>query len=100
MEDEWYQKIMISVQGALLGKITPSIRAVVVGWSGDNLVKVKFVVDQTPTQLHNDLLADATGEILADYPNIEIDAKCERSDAAPKDWIIGYKSLAYLRYEG
>jgi hypothetical protein len=99
--EEIYKDYLLSIQGALLGKVKPNLRAVAIGWDNPKSIKVKFVLDAQPTNDDWDLLSETCGEIIADFPKIDIDEKCEFSMGYPSEMLNkgGYKFLVYLRCE-
>ena len=96
-----YKEYLLSAQGALLGKVKPNLRAVAIGWESYNSIKLKFILDTNPTEVDRDLLSEACGEIIADFPNIQLEEYCEFSLDQPKKILEKgrYKQLIYLRYE-
>ena len=91
---------MLSVQGALLGRIKPNLRAVAVGWSGRELIRIKFILDKPPQKDDFDLLSEISGEVLADYPRINIEETCDYS-LNPYNELLDneYNFFAFLRNE-
>jgi len=58
---------MLSVQRALLGMITPSIRAITIG-ADKHTFTIRAIFDRTPTEADDELLKDITSEVCADFP--------------------------------
>lgn len=58
-------QVLLSVQRALWGVITPDVRAVAVGW-GDHVVHVRFVYDHPVGEEEDEVVADVETEVLAD----------------------------------
>ena len=96
-----YYKYLLSIQGALLGKVRPNLRAVAIGWEDINSLKIKFVLDTQPSDEDLDLLSDTSAEIIAEFPNITIEENCEFSLDYPSKLLSSgnYKFLVYLRCE-
>lgn len=93
-----FKKYMLSVQRALLGNIIPNIRAVTVAWENDKLIHIRFILDRQPTDFDYDLLHFTTGEVIADFPYLELKEECIFSDA-PYLELPYLDAVAYLRYE-
>ncbi len=98
--DNLFGKFMLSVQGALLGKITNRMRAVAVGWEGKDKIMIKLILDREPTQFDYDLLTEIVAEVIAEFPKIDVVEECEYSSALPKEFVTNkYRALAFHRYE-
>jgi hypothetical protein len=96
-------RVLLSVQRALLGAITPQIREVDVCWS-DSMILIRFVADGEIKPNLDDLVIDAETEVLADFlPDVDVSASVVRIDKgspivefAPID---GETAVVFARYE-
>src|ERR1700722_7689421 len=60
-------KICLSIQRALLGVVTPSLRRVSFTLM-DHLITVYFIYDEEITELEEELPGGAEAEMIADFP--------------------------------
>lgn len=70
------QRLLLSAQRALLGKVYPSIRAVAIGERRDNELKIICYLDRTVTDDDYENLNDISGEICADIDFLESQEEC------------------------
>jgi hypothetical protein len=79
-------EVLLSVQRALLGQITPDIRTIVVCWN-ENEIRLRFVIEgEMDTRLQENIWAIET-EVNADFPTANVSSFIERRDGnLPINW--------------
>lgn len=91
-------KVLLSATRALLGAITPSVRGITVVYNKE-FIKLRVYFDIGATEEEKELISDAHGEIIADFPEIKtfpyevIELPFPERMQVLSDWI-------YMRYEG
>lgn len=98
LEVEIRTLLLISIQRALLGKITPPIRAVAVGFKGREELTVIFYLDKLPTEEDNETVSDTVGEVLADIEFVKVNELCQYSQA-PFSELDNLDTWVYMRNE-
>jgi hypothetical protein len=94
---ELRNRLLLSAQRALLGKIYPSIRAIAVGFNELGNLMIKMYLDQSPNEDDYEELSDITGEILADIEFNNVEELCEFSES--KIDLGGLDAFVYMRKE-
>lgn len=90
-------KVLLSTTRALLGVITPSVRGITVDYKRE-FIKLRAYFDIGATEEEKELISDAHGEIIGDFPEMktfpyeEIDLPFPEKMHVFSDWI-------YMRYE-
>lgn len=70
----------LSIQRALLGRVTPNLRAVVLSVS-DKEIQLRFYFDGSVGDLETELASEAETEVMADYDSSwSVEAACIRAD--------------------
>lgn len=92
-------RIRASAQVAMLGAITPNIRAITCGQK-DNTILIRAIFDGPISEDDIERIGDIGGEIVADFVDTLLDVQCLRIDAP-----AGFKDQhldvwVYYRYEG
>lgn len=88
----------ISAQRALLGVITPNLRAVTIKIdSQQKVLKVCFFYDKDISETQFDIASTAITEISADFPDFDLDDCIERLDFPSKVPVEG--RLVFQRKE-
>lgn len=82
------------MQTALLGMVTPKLRAVACGWQGDTIV-LDFLFDGDFTEEEAEECRVASGEVWADFANSRLE---ERITAYPYPMALGEKRLSHWVY--
>ncbi|WP_061249968.1 hypothetical protein [Leptospira alstonii] len=92
------KSVLLSAQRALLGNISPNLRAVSIGFT-EQSISIRFYYETQPSEIEYDLVDSITSEILADFDHInnideEIIVTQEKANQLNglNDWI-------YLRFE-
>lgn len=80
MNDPIRVRALLSMQRALLGMVTPSLRGVAVSWDA-GLVAARFV-DEHETGNEPELVAEIEAQVLADFDHVETGFTMEYSGAA------------------
>lgn len=75
-EIEIRKSVVISIQGALLGMIYPSIRIIEVGFEGLQKLKVIYYLDREPNEDDYENIAEVTTEICADIDFKGVEEHC------------------------
>ena len=98
-EIEIRSRLLISSQRALLGMIYPAIRAIAVGYEGDEKLKVIFYLDREPLNDDYKNISEVVGNICADIEFTEVEELCiYTSDAFSK--LDNLDFWVYMRKEG
>ena len=74
------QRVLLVFQVALLGMVTPSLRGVTVGWK-DRRIRARFFFDGPTREAERDVCSDIEAEVLASFPDYEVEVHAERLDA-------------------
>jgi hypothetical protein len=90
--------VLCSVQRALLGKITPNLRAVYVIINDDTL-EVCFYYDQHLSEHEEELASLADTEIIADFPSPFFKTKFDVQTLASPQQIQNNGICVFHRYE-
>lgn len=98
LEVEIRTLLLISIQRALLGKITPSIRAIAVGFKGQEELTVIFYLDRLPMEEDNETVSDTVGEVLADIEFSRVKELCQYSEE-PLSKLDSLDTWVYMRNE-
>lgn len=89
-------KLLLSIQRALLGTVTPNLRMVT--GEGDNReTRLIFYYDGETSEEINELAEVAATEIISSFSNTTLDFKILRLDAPQK--MKSLSEIAYLRCE-
>ncbi|MEO6176387.1 MAG: hypothetical protein ABIP27_14645 [Flavobacterium circumlabens] len=89
---------LLSIQRALLGMISPHLRAVGVGFNGTEKLIVTYYLDREPGEEDYENLSDVSSEVLADIEFSSVEENCIFSS----DEILKLNNLdswAYKRKE-
>ena len=90
-ERELRREVLLTFQSAVLGKITPNLRAITADW-GPGWIKGLFIYDGPVTDIEMDAISEIEGEMLAVFfPDYKIDLEAKRKDAPSNS------NQAYLR---
>jgi len=73
------QSILMSLWGALLGQVTPNMRAIFVDWN-ETFLCVYFVYDGAFTEEEKEAAECIGSEVCADFFDSEFDLQCNRID--------------------
>jgi hypothetical protein len=89
--------LLLSVQRALLGAVSPTLRGVTVGWQGQ-VIRLRFYTDGPISSEDREALSVVGAEVIADFPAPwAIDEEVIREDAPePMECL---EAWAYLRRE-
>jgi hypothetical protein len=72
--------VLLSVQRALVGSVTASVRYIACRWTC-SLIEVRIIHDRTPSPDDLEAMAIVESEILADFPTMSVQVKCVQSNA-------------------
>jgi hypothetical protein len=61
--------LVVSFNRAMIGTITPHVRAITIAWTEDSLISC-FYFDRAVTEFDEDIANQITTEVIADFPNI------------------------------
>lgn len=90
--------LSLSAQRAFLGRIVPCMRLIKVE-SIDDLIVLTCLTDQPPSAEVKELVSDAGGEIISDFPTANItEIVQEHREKLPRENIITHGWI-YERYE-
>ena len=91
MKSEQDISLLLSAVRALLGNVSPALRAASVEWN-NNTILWKCSFDESATPYDYELVSVAAAEIIADFPDAELEEiyECTAKAAAMhplKNWI-------------
>lgn len=81
------QRVLLAFQVALLGMVGPTLRGVTVGWD-ERRIRARFFFDGPAGEEERDVCSDVEAEVLASFPDYEVEVTAERSDS-PRDLAPG-----------
>ena len=87
----------LSIQRALLDKVTPNLRMVAYAVR-KNIIYVNFFYNKKPTELEEELAQDAGAEIIADFPS-SFTINVNVSTVTYPEKILPIDRVLYSRYE-
>lgn len=71
--------VLLSVQTALLGAVSPALRGVTVGWD-EKTIKLLCYYDGSISEEDRESMSCVQTEIMADFPELEIELDVVRCD--------------------
>ena len=91
MTSDLRARVLLSVQRALLGEITPEMRAVEVEWSPERILLRVFTEGEASEQVREDFDAAVVTQVVADFPEpdrgdprVELEfVRCDAPDHVP-----------------
>ncbi len=87
-------RILLSVQTALLGEVTPSLVAVALRWT-EGKIEGRFYYEAEPSESEQERVSDIETEIMASFPDSQVSFSALPNVLAnDHDWVM---ALAYLR---
>ena len=93
-------EVLLSVQRALWGNVTPHMRAIAVGWEG-GVVRARFLLDREPREEDLEIISDVEGYVIADFPTRTPMAFTAQYDVdKPLKHLPGEGWWAYVRHGG
>ncbi len=90
--------ILLSIQRALLGAITPRLRAVSVTWDKNSMV-LYFFYDGPISEYDQEESECAATEVLSDFPDDNVETRHIRCDYPQRPPYQGHGAVAYVRHE-
>lgn len=93
--------IVLSVWRALLGEIYPSIRAIAVAFSDDQVLVIRYYLDRVPTEMDYESMEVVATNVSASTGTISIkrvDLDCQYS-TIPIGQLDGLDGYVYCRRE-
>lgn len=91
-------RVLLSMQRALLGAVTPTLRGVAVSWTADRIV-ARFIYDEGPRD--HDLMLKTETEVLADFDeSVATDFVVEVEPAPAPLALSNGEVWVYRRHEG
>lgn len=97
-EAELRVSILLSLQRALLGEITPSLRGVTVGWDSSEIIIHCFFDGEISYENRESMEVVAT-EVMADFPEHKVSVQCFRKDTPESLNSYALKAWVYHRHE-
>lgn len=96
---EFRNEFRVSMQRALWGMITPSIRAIAMGWD-DGVGHARFIFDDVPGADEQELVDEVETEVIADFPeDAAFDFTLDFQLTNGLDFKTGERWWAYVRRE-
>ena len=75
--------VILSVERALLGEVSPTLRGVTVGWEGHS-IKLLCYYDGSISEEDRESMSCVQTEVMADFPDLQIELEVVRYDP-PKE---------------
>lgn len=95
-EVELRTRVLLSTYRALLGRISPNMREIMIDW-GEDFYKIKAYFDRPTTDDDLELLSDVSGEVAADFPKmIKIEEYVEYSNK-PAIELSPLREVVFMR---
>jgi hypothetical protein len=92
-------QVLLSLQRALVGAVTPNLRLVVCRWT-ESEIKIRAVYDQQPSPDEVEEMSIVETNMLADFPpSMTIQVQCLESDRAFKVAVEDDEEAVYARWE-
>lgn len=91
--------ILISIQRALLEKVTPNLRFVNIVPNNNYTIEVYFYYNQNPSEEEEELASLAHTEVVADYPSPQYRTNYYRRVLPYPEKMSGEGYCVYHRYE-
>lgn len=91
-------ELCLSIQRALLDRITPNLRRISFEME-QNLINLYFIYDDIPTELEEELSHDAAGEIIADFLET-FKINCDLKNVKYPQKMNSKGHIIFNRYEG
>lgn len=98
MNIEFRKDVLISMQRALLGMISPSVRAIAIGFEDEKKLKVIYYLDRKPNDNDYEDISEVTTEVCADIAFSEVEEVCIYT-LKPFSELDHLTSWVYLRKE-
>lgn len=90
----------LSIQRALWGMITPSIRAIALEWEQD-IGEARFIFDDVPGEYERELIDEIESEVIADFADgTEFVFSMESGRETNLSFEAGEQWWAFVRREG
>jgi hypothetical protein len=90
-------EVCLSIQRALLDKITPNLRRISF-LLGENLIKLFFFYDAKPSEIEKELVGDISAEVISDFPE-SYKINCELIDVKYPEKINSKGRIIFNRFE-
>jgi hypothetical protein len=72
-------QVLLSLQCALLGEITPNIRGITCSWDTSKITIVCYLQDDISEDIEESMECVAT-EVMADFPEHQVEIECKKLD--------------------
>ena len=95
---EFRSNLFLAAQKALLGEVTPNIRAVAVGFIGKRQLQIIYYLENEPTDDDWESINLVTSEILSDFIFEEEESKCIHT-TKPLNELDSLSGFVYMRKE-
>ena len=91
--------VLLSLQRALLGAVTPNMRAICVGWD-EKLIRIRAIYDGEIDDEDRERFSEVGTKVIADFSApMAIEEECVRLDPPERLVSLGLKEWVYWRYE-
>jgi hypothetical protein len=72
-------QVLLSLQSALIGEITPNIRGITCCWDTSKITIVCYLEDDIREDIEESMEYAAT-EVMADFPEHQVEMECKKLD--------------------
>jgi hypothetical protein len=91
-------RLLLSLQRALRGAVSPAMRAVGVDWD-EKAIRIVAIIDGPISDEDEDAIQVVGSEVAADFSDVDrVEDRCVRLDAPAKFWDLA-KEWVYQRRE-
>ncbi|QAY75824.1 hypothetical protein [Sphingosinicella sp. BN140058] len=90
--------LICSVNRALWEEVGPSLR-VVAAKDDEGIIRLRFFIDGEPSQEDLESASSAAAEVIADFPEHELDDKVVRLDAPERVQVTADWQIVFMRRE-
>ena len=91
-------KVLLSIQRALVGTITPNVRAIVCRWS-ESAIDIRAMFDDAPSSTELEIMSVAETEVMSDFPKSHVQLKCIQLQLPNKVTVDDDEVIVYGRRE-
>jgi hypothetical protein len=93
-------RVLLSLQRALLGSVTPNLRSVVCRWS-ETEIEIRAIYDGEPSPEEVEEMSMVETNVLADFPpSMMVQVRCSGSDGTRTTDVAADEVAVYGRWDG
>ncbi len=92
-------RVLLSLQRALLGEVTPNLRGVTCSWD-QSLIRISALFDGKVSEENRESMECVATEVMSDFPDFQVILECQRLDVPEPLSSHALMAWAYSRREG